>query len=276
MAPAPSAEEASAWLGRPVAFVGEGAWSRCFGDDEVVVRFGAHRSDFEKDRTAAALPGLPVPAVHRIEPAFGGWACVSDRVHGVPIEALDEDGWRAVLPDVERLLGDLAAAPPPGEGFGLWERPMPSWRAFLLSVADDGPHHRTPGWRAAVARSPAAERAFDAGYRRLAELADDVPEERHVVHADLLNKNVLVAGGRIAGVFDWGCALTGDARYERAGIDFFRTWDAAADPVLPPVELDGPMRACLLHVGLDHLAYAALVGHDALGWIAERTLSFVD
>ena len=276
MAPAPSAEEASAWLGRPVAFLGEGAWSRCFGDDEVVVRFGQHLSDFEKDRTAAGLGILPVPAVHRIEPAFDGWACVSARKHGVPIEALDEDGWWGVLSSLSRLLDDLAAAPPPGEGFGLWERPAPSWRAFLLSVDDDGPHHRTPGWKAAVAASPEASRAYESGHRRLLEVVDAVPEVRQGVHADLLNKNVLVDGRRIDGVFDWGCALTGDAASEWAGLEFFRAWYPAMDPVLPKVAIDPRLRAYLLHIGLSHIAHAAVVGHEALGWLAERTLSYVD
>ncbi len=72
-----------------VEYIGEGAWSRCFGfllgDQELVVRFGQHVDDFQKDQKAYAFatPDLPIPKVHRIGRAFGGYYVISTRVHGI-------------------------------------------------------------------------------------------------------------------------------------------------------------------------------------------------
>ncbi len=68
-----------------VAYVGAGAWSRCFGfrrgAQELVVRFGQHVDDFRKDRLAAAFrtPALPIPAVLAIGAAFDGFYAISTR-----------------------------------------------------------------------------------------------------------------------------------------------------------------------------------------------------
>ena len=39
---------------------------------------------------------------------------------------------------------------------------------------------------------------------------------RHVIHGDLLNRNILVDGERINAVLDWGNALYGDHLYDAA------------------------------------------------------------
>ena len=85
-----------------VEYVGEGAWSRCFGyalgGNEYVVRFGRHVEDFERDRWASrfASRGLRVPQVVEIGEAFGAWYAISTRAHGAPLEQLDADA-RPVL-----------------------------------------------------------------------------------------------------------------------------------------------------------------------------------
>jgi len=58
-----------------VEHVGEGAWSRCFGftlnGSELVIRFGRHVDDFQRDRLAArfAARDLPIPQVIEIDRA---------------------------------------------------------------------------------------------------------------------------------------------------------------------------------------------------------------
>lgn len=97
-----------------VELAGEGEWSRCFSfthdSRELVVRFGRHLDDFEKDRLAGrwSRPGLSVPAVLDIGPADDGWFAVSERVHGEALDQLDADSWRAALPAVLRALDALA------------------------------------------------------------------------------------------------------------------------------------------------------------------------
>ena len=87
-----------------VEYVGEGAWSRCFGfadrGRDLVVRFGRFVEDFEKDRRAASLrsPQLPVPEMLEIGRAFDGFFAITSRAHGKPIESLTSKAWQNVLP----------------------------------------------------------------------------------------------------------------------------------------------------------------------------------
>ena len=57
---------------------------------------------------------------------------------------------------------------------------------------------------------------FDAGCDRLATLAPRLGDHAGIVHSDLLNRNVLVHGGRMSGVIEWGNALYGDPLYDIA------------------------------------------------------------
>ena len=58
--------------------LGQGVWSTAFAfrqaGGDYVIRFGAHREDFAKDRLAAryASSGLPIPRFVELGKAFGG------------------------------------------------------------------------------------------------------------------------------------------------------------------------------------------------------------
>ena len=132
---------------------------------------------------------------------------------------------------------------------------------------------------------------FDAGMARLFELADACPDERFVVHADLINRNVLVESGRINAVFDWGCSFYGDFLYDLAWIEFWAPWhpSIAATDIraearrhyasigLEVDDLDARMRCYLIHIGLDHQAYCAFTGNDDdLVAVTARTLAYVE
>lgn len=303
MSPAPSISVAQArqWLGRhferdvaAVELVGEGSWSRCFGfvldGRALVVRFGAHVDDFEKDRLAAsfARPGLPVPDVLHIGSAPAG-AAISERGFGEPLESLGESGWQAVLPSLLTLLDaarsvDLSATSGSGQWDGDGIGPHPTWRDHLVSVGDDVAGSRVHGRLALLATSEVGDRTFRAGLARLGELVDAGPTERHLVHADLLNRNVLVEGGRITCVFDWGCALYGDHLYDLATLIFWSAWypDLAAIDVraaavehfaaigLAVDDMEERLLACQLHVALGGVAYSAFVGDPSLAWINDH------
>lgn len=268
-----------------VALVGQGEWSRCFGfrlgDQELVIRFGRHVEDFEKDRRAAAWASaaLPVPEVHEIGPAFDGYFAISSRVDGAALESLDRAGWEAALPSLLAALDSMRSIDPPdGSGYGLWDgrgrAGHDTWRAFLLSVAEDRPDRRVHGWRARLAEWPEVDAAFGRGVECLRTVADAGEGQRHLVHADLLNHNVLVADGTISGVLDWGCALYGDPLFDVA---WLQTWG----PSLPPMDTvdvagaalrhldemgadvddcEARLRACRLHIALADLAYCTFVG----------------
>ncbi len=93
-----------------------------------------------------------------------------------------------------------------------------------------------------------------------------------VVHADLINANVLVDDGRLTAVLDWGSAMYGDPLHDVAWITYWTPWhpnlsgptflDAAlADERLTAGgHVARRLRACRLHIGLGHLAYNAWAG----------------
>lgn len=287
-------EQAQAFLAEhigPVAGVepvGAGAWSQAFGfvsgGRELVARFGQHLDDFEKDRRACAFSGpeLPVPAVLAVGEAFDGYYAVSARARGAVLEQLPPDEWRAAVPAVAGALEALRTADISATaGYGGWgadgAAPFASWPAYLLSVADDAPDQRTHGWRARLARVPGGVTEFAWGYELLRQVADETAP-RCLIHADLMNRNVLAAGDRLAGVFDWGCAAYGDHLYELAWFEFWAPWHPNLDVALLRAELErrwaaagyvphsyaARLLACHLHIGLGHLAYNAFRGDAEL------------
>jgi hygromycin-B 4-O-kinase len=285
-----------------VELVGEGWWSRCFGfrdgDRDLVIRFGRHADDFRKDRRAAgfASAALPVPDVLEIGDAFDGHFAISSRAYGVDLESIETREWRSVLPAFFAALDALRAIEVPGEaGYGGWDAegraPYRSWREFLLSVELDTRERRTYGWRRRLIDSPVGDAPFIAGVHALRALADAAPPAARVVHADLINRNVLVDGDRLTAVFDWGCALYGDFLYDIAWLAFWEPWYPALTEIdiraqarahYASIGLDVPdyearIRACMLHVGLDHQAWNAGTGDfETLALVVDCTNALLD
>jgi hygromycin-B 4-O-kinase len=279
-----------------VEVVGAGAWSQCFGfvygGRDLVVRFGDHVDDFEKDRRASAFagPALPVPMVTEIGEALDSWFAISTRAFGEPLELLSPTDWHAVVPGLFAALDEIRTVDISATtGFGGWggngHAPHPSWAEFLMAVDADTPGQRTFGWRRKLAASPLGAEPFRAGLVRLATLVERCPDARHVVHADLINRNVLVDRGQISAVFDWGCSIYGDFLYDIAWFEFWSPWHpviAATDVRsrarrhygslgLDVEDLDERVRCYALHIGLDHLAYNAHTGDvDSLFQVAAR------
>jgi hygromycin-B 4-O-kinase len=281
-----------------VAPLGMGVWSKAFAfrrlDRNYVIRFGAHREDFEKDRLAArfACAALPIPRVVEMGETAGGYYAISERVYGDTIDDVGEAQMLTLLPalfaafDAARL-ADLSGT----TGYGGWgadgNAPFPSWRAALLDIANDRPGDRIHGWRERLAASAVGSGPFDAAYRRLQALTFYVPEDRHLIHSDLLHYNVLVEGDRITGVLDWGCALYGDFLYDLAWFCFWQPWYSAWQGIdfvaeylrhCAAISLDVPrfdqrLRACQIHIGLAGQAYQAYAGDwTNLQETARRTL----
>jgi len=268
-----------------VAPLGAGAWSQCFGfvydNRELVIRFGKYVSDFEKDQLAHRYADLdlPIPELLEIGAALDGYYAISTRVHGVPLESVSAAQWLALVPAVAAALeamrtADLTAS----TGFGGWgadgHAAHPDWRSRLLAVAEDRPDQRGYGWRAALATLAEGQATFDWGLNLLQQVADDaVP--RSLLHCDLTNRNVFVKGDRISGVFDWGCSVYGDHLYELALFEFWSPWQPQLDVVALRTALEqrwaelgytpenkvSRLKACYLHIGLEHLAYNAQLGN---------------
>lgn len=281
-----------------IAPIGAGEWSKAFAfrwqGGDYVIRFGAHREDFAKDRLAAqyASPALPIPRIIELGRALDGYYAISERVHGSYIDCLDEAQMRAVLPSLFAVLdaarlADLSAR----TGFGSWDAsgsaPYPSWRAALQDVASDRPTDRIHGWRKRLATSTVRIEPFVEAYERLQALTERVPEVRQLIHSDLLHYNVLVEGNQVTGVLDWGCAMYGDFLYDLAWLCFWQPWypawrriDFRAEALLhyAAIGLEVPcfeerLRCCQIHIGLAGQAYMAFAGNwTVLQDAAQRTL----
>jgi len=212
-----------------------GEWSVVYSvvtaDAELVARFGAYDEDFEKDAYAArySSPALPITPIIEWGPVLGGFYAIAERIAGEHIDGLDETRMRRLLPvlfaamDAMREV-DLSAS----SGFGGWRADgrttHPSWRAWLLGSFSEPATRGAPGWRELLAYSPTSVAIFEEGYARLVEMAEHCPEERALFHDDLINRNVLVDGDRIAAVLDWGSSKYGDFLYDIANLVFYRPW----------------------------------------------------
>jgi hygromycin-B 4-O-kinase len=281
-----------------VARIGMGVWSQAFvyrrTSHDYVIRFGAHQEDFQKDRTAAryAGPALPIPRVLEIGDAFGESYAISERVLGGYLDDVDETQMRGLLPSLFAALDAMRFTDLSGtSGFGTWDgngtAPYPSWHAALLDVVSDRPTDRIHGWHSRLGASAVGLGPFEEAYDTLRALAGQVPEDRHLIHSDLLHYNVLVEGDRITGVLDWGCAMYGDFLYDLAWLCFWQPWypawrqiDFRAEAVqrytaigLEVPHFDERLRCCQLHIGLAGQAYQAYAGDwRDLQRTARRTL----
>jgi hygromycin-B 4-O-kinase len=163
----------------------------------VVIRFGDHVEDFRKDRMMAvhSRGGLPIPAVTEIGAADDGYFAVSEQATGDVLDGLDEDGMRAVLPGLLAALDAIRQIDVTGtRGYGIWAPhragPAASWAQALLAINQETT--RVPGWRAVLRDFPPSAQCFGRAYALLCDLAAGLPETRHIIHGDLLNRNVLV------------------------------------------------------------------------------------
>lgn len=212
-----------------------GEWSSVYSvrdrDADLVARFSRYDEDFEKDAYASrySSAALPIPRVVEWGPVAGGYYAFSERMTGEHIDGLDGERMRRVLPalfaalDAMRAI-DLSTA----SGFGGWRADghsaYPTWRETLLAVATEPATRGAPGWRELLEASPVGTGPFETGYARMRELVGSCPEERHLVHDDLINRNVLVDGDRITAILDWGSSFYGDFLYDVAKLVFYAPW----------------------------------------------------
>jgi hygromycin-B 4-O-kinase len=281
-----------------VSPIGHGEWSRAYafrrGGTDYIVRFSALDEDFRKDRIAARYSSrtLPIPAIVEIGETGGGFFAISERAAGGFLDDLRADQMRGMLPALFATLDaarrvDLSAF----TGYGIWgadgNAPHPSWRAALLAIADGRPGERTHGWRERLVASPTGSGPFDEALARLDALLPDDAQERHLIHSDLLNYNVLIEDSRINAVIDWGCGMYGDFLYDLAWFEFWSPWYAAwrgidfrseavlhyASIGLTVPRFEERLTCCQIHIGLAAQAYNAFKGRwDALEETARRTI----
>jgi hygromycin-B 4-O-kinase len=260
--------------------LGAGEWSHAYAFTldrrKAVIRFGRHSEDFLKDQLMSAYGSadLPVPTVRETGRAGDGYFAVSDRAPGRLLNDLDGANMRAALPGLLRALDALRAIEVPvASGYGIWipdgTAPAATWPQALLAVCQETA--RVPGWRVALAASPTGAAPFRAGYARPRELVTGLPQDRHVIHGDLVNRNVLINGATITAVIDWGNAMYGDYLYDAAWLIYWWPWFPAWQDIDigrelrqhwdqhggTPADLEHRLLTYLIHIGLDAMSYDA-------------------
>jgi hygromycin-B 4-O-kinase len=279
--------------------VGHGEWSRAYffrhDGRELVVRFSATDDDFLKDLRARQMAAaLPIPELLEFGEAEGGYFAISQRVHGTFLEERDAAEMRAVLPALLSTLDafrevDVSSS----HGFGLWrgsdgDAPYATWRQALLNVATSP---RITGWQEALKASAESQKTFDRAFAELERLVDACPEERRLVHSDMLNFNVLVEQQQITAVLDWGSALYGDFVWDLAWFTFWQPWYSAWSTLdirqaarahyaaigLAVPNFDERLRCCELAIGMDGLAYQAWARRqpENLAWTTRRLQTLI-
>ncbi|MGC5008758.1 phosphotransferase family protein [Streptomyces sp. DT203] len=255
-----------------------GAWSQAFeltiDGVEAVLRIGAHGMDFAKDEIAArfAGPHLPVPPVLARGMVDNWQYAISTRAHGTGFDDLSTADVALTLPSLLTALDAIGRIDLAGTaGYGIWtpdgRAPYDSWVDALLAIGTETA--RVPGWRAALADSEIGLGPVEAGLAALATLGPYLPNERRMIHGDLLSRNVLAAGGTVTAVLDWGNALYGDHLYDAAWLIYWWPWypqwrtiDIHAELLAHwhatgplPTHLRERLHAYLIHIGLDAITY---------------------
>ncbi|MEO7020768.1 MAG: aminoglycoside phosphotransferase family protein [Ktedonobacteraceae bacterium] len=215
--------------------VGRGEWSVAFAyrldEHEYVARFGLFGEDFMRDRIVAKYTSerLPLPQIVEIGPYKNGFFALSERAYGNFLDKLDENAMRAVLPNVLETLDAVKEIElTDTSGFGGWDAsgiaPHVSWQEALLDVVNDHPEKRTHGWRKSLEEVPEKLVLFNQAAALFATKVALCPNERHLIHDDLLNRNVLVKGNCVTAMLDWGSSSYGDYLYDIAHLLYWWPW----------------------------------------------------
>lgn len=212
-----------------------GEWSQTFfftqSNQEYVVRFNKDRRDFDKDKLAYRLAhnNLPIPKIFEIGEAFGGYYAISKRIPGEFIDKLDLKAMNSLTPEIVKMFDalrrvDLSST----QGFGNWNAQGvgsdSSWQEFLLSITKPNYNQHLQGWRDNLKRFKPGLEGFTSISEKFKTLVLNCPEERYLIHSDLLHYNLLVKDSKISGMIDWGNSLFGDFLYDIAWFAFWQFW----------------------------------------------------
>lgn len=212
--------------------ISQGEWSQAYffkaGENFKVIRFSQLDEDFKKDQFAFnfASDRLPIPKVEEIGQAFGGYYAITPKIEGKMIDDLDSAEMTQALPSLFDLFDSLRVADiSRTSGYGGWDTQgvgrENSWRRFLENIAHDDSTSRFD-WRPKLESRPDTLSLFNSVYQEMLKLTEFCPDERHLIHNDLLHFNLLVNNNKVVGVIDWGCSLYGDFLYDLALFDFWQ------------------------------------------------------
>lgn len=264
-----------------------GAWSSASSvttySGEFILRTAATPEDFQRDHFVARYSSsdLPIPAVLGIgQVSEQQWWCLSEQMPGVHLDELSSEEMGRTLPYLARTLRAMRSVDSSANsGYGSINKNgdgiYKSFADQLMDVANDQTEGRIGGWSTFLKNHAYERGVFNAGLERMKNLLEIIPDVRQLIHMDTINYNVVVQNNRISGVFDWGCAMWGDALYDLAWFQFWNPWYPQWSNLNIPAYLHREvgvlgdhaqerMRCYLLHIGIEHIRYNAFL-RDAKG-----------
>lgn len=214
-----------------VESVGQGHWSDAFfyghSGKDYVIRFSDLKGNFEKDKYAMRFSSakLPVPDILEIGETDGGYFAISQRLHGKFIDNLSKSEANDILSALFAMFDDMRTLDvSKTRGYGGWNAEgkgeSDSWKKWLLSINKD----LKGVCKEKLSKSKESTEIPKRMYGYIESNIDYCFEERHIIHGDLLNYNVLVQKGKISAVLDWGCSKYGDFLYDIAWFSFWAPW----------------------------------------------------
>ena len=261
--------------------IGEGGWSLAFAfaleGARYVIRWSDVADNFERDAVAARFTSdsLPVPPITEIGRGLQTFFAISPFVRGTYLEALSAAELESTLPSLLKMLRAIRAVDL-SDSAGFWNKERKgshdSWKAFLLDDKNESEGSLIQGWKAHLEASSVGMEAYYELWRNFVPLVGRCPEERGLVHSDLINRNVLTSSGAITAVLDWGSSFYGDSLYDIAWFMFYEPWyphfqdvrvsqrlleDFIADPHTNTADVDARLMCYKLDLGIGSIAYNA-------------------
>jgi len=263
-----------------------GEWSAAykfdFNGQSFIIRLSHTDENFCRDKVAAAWssPDLPIPQILKLEQYKEQYYAISSFFPGEAFEEISIADLEKTIPSFLSMMRALQTTQLGSvKGFGSLTSDgngrFNSWAEALLAVGDDSPGSLVYGWKKALSEFPDAQYKFEQFYEQLGKLVVFCPEEKGVVHSDLIHQNLLVHNHKISALIDWGCAKIGDPVHDLALIAYFEPWFPAFTAVnlvrrmqeayleLSPKNhknFDKRMMAYQIHWALDNMAYCAYRG----------------
>lgn len=258
-----------------------GEWSQAFlftvkGKNKII-RFSQTDEDFLKDKYAFRYNSaqLPVPEIEAFGKAFGGYYAISSHIEGKMIDHLNSEEMQKLLPHLFDLFNALRQTDVSDtNGYGGWDAwgqgANHTWKEFLSNVNQDDATNRI-NWRPKLESLTDAYLLFQKVYSQMQQLLVYCPEDRYLIHNDLLHFNLLIANNKAAGVIDWGCSLYGDFVYDLAMFDLWQFYYPSMQGINFPkeaikyykqqgvylVNFEERLKCYQCHLALDAIKYCA-------------------
>jgi hygromycin-B 4-O-kinase len=225
-----------------------------------------------------ASPSLPIPRIVATGTRENTAWAISERMAGRTLNDCTPAVRRAVLPallDTLDAIGQVDVSR--SDGYGDWDGTgrgrFASWIDFLASAIDNHPDGFYTNWHEYFETSFLERDLYGAVYRQMLQLAEQIPDQRALVHNDYQLENVLTDGQQITGVIDWANALYGDPLYDVAWLRWqsanpgwwYDDGTAILDTRYGGLPGYAERIACYqCHIGLDHLRFYTRTDNRAM------------